>query len=502
MKKLPPICVALGCADATRLRQLALEQCALGETFLEFRLDQLRRPANGVAVIREVLELYPDTRILATCRRREASGEFKGTVEQELAHLDAAVDAGACAVDLAIETVDDDPAVVERFAGRAARVVSYHNFERTPALARVAAKLRRTGADVVKLATMGAKPSDSLRALALLAEAQVPTVPLVMGEPGWTSRLLSVSRGAAFTFAAPNPSGAAAEGTAPGQMTADVLRSQFRVNKISTATKVYGVIADPVVHSMSPALHNRAFRARRIDAVYLPFRVEREYLRDFFKMLRELPVQGVSVTIPHKQRVGKHLDQVDGLAKRIGAINTVYRDKRGKLRGTNTDALGVTRPLEKRGPLRGRRVLVAGNGGAARGAVFALRDKGARVAVTGRSPDKVRQFARSCQVDAVARAEASSYACDILVHASAAGMHPQEQETFFPDGIPGDVVFDMVYNPLETRLLRDAKAAGKQTISGLEMFVEQAVAQFEIWTEDSAPRTAMRNAVLAALGSR
>jgi 3-dehydroquinate dehydratase/shikimate dehydrogenase len=328
-----------------------------------------------------------------------------------------------------------------------------------------------------------------------------------MGEIGVPSRLLGPARNSAFTFAAPDPAPApkrgakknSAEPTAPGQLTACKLRNCFLVHKRRASTKVFGVIADPVAHSLSPAMHNRAFRSRRLDAIYLPFRVPPASLTDFFRVAEELPLAGFSVTIPHKQRVMRHLSSVDALARRIGAVNTVFR-RGGKLCGTNTDALGVTAPLEKRMRLAKAKVLIAGNGGAARAAIFALLDKGAEVTLTGRSPQRVRALAHACGVPAIEREKLDRQSFDVLVHATPLGMLPNTAQSFFPDRIPADLVFDMVYNPLETALLANAREQRKETVAGLEMFVTQATAQFEIWTGERAPLAVMKAAVLEALG--
>jgi 3-dehydroquinate dehydratase/shikimate dehydrogenase len=258
------------------------------------------------------------------------------------------------------------------------------------------------------------------------------------------------------------------------------------------------VVANPVGHSISPAVHNRAFQARHIDAVYLPFLVEERHLGDFFRLAADLPVAGFSVTIPHKQKVIRHLDAVDPEAQRVGAVNTVYCRQR-RLRGANTDLIGVTKPLEKRLKLRGAKVLIAGAGGGARAAAFALADKGARIFITGRNMARVRALARVCGAEVLTRDRATSERFDVLVHATPVGMHPKVAESFFGDKIPADVVFDMVYNPLETLLLKTARAAGKTVISGIEMFLEQAAAQFEIWTGGTAPRAAMETVAREAL---
>jgi 3-dehydroquinate dehydratase/shikimate dehydrogenase len=281
-------------------------------------------------------------------------------------------------------------------------------------------------------------------------------------------------------------------------VSASQLRNLYRVEKISRNAKIYGVIADPVRHSISPAVHNRAFQARRVDAVYLPFLVHPVQLKDFFHLAAKLPLAGFSVTLPHKQKIIRYLDVVEPLARRIGAVNTVWR-KSGKWRGTNTDADGVTRPLAKRLRLGKATALIAGNGGAARGAVYALAEAGAKLAITGRNLDRVRVLARAVGAELLTREQADARMFDVLIHATPLGMTPRSNECFFNGRIPAKLVLDMVYNPLETLLLRKAKSQGAECISGLEMFIEQAVRQFEIFTDDSAPRAVMERAALEAL---
>jgi 3-dehydroquinate dehydratase/shikimate dehydrogenase len=300
--------------------------------------------------------------------------------------------------------------------------------------------------------------------------------------------------GSAYTYAAPIFTG----GTAAGQVSARHLRHLYRVEKLTKASRIYGVIADPIRHSISPAVHNRGFQSRRIDAVYLPFLVSPAYLRDFFSMAAKLPLGGFSVTIPHKQRILRYLDAVDPLARRIGAVNTVWR-KGGKWRGTNTDAAGVTAPLAKFLRLRDASVLIVGNGGAARGAACALYDAGAKITVVGRNIDRVRALSTVCGAEALNREQLTARHFDVIVHATPLGMFPHVNECFFNGSIPGELVFDMVYNPLETELIRRAKAQGKTIVPGIDMFLEQAVRQFEIWTGETAPRAAMLKAAMEAL---
>jgi 3-dehydroquinate dehydratase/shikimate dehydrogenase len=506
VRSLPKICVALGVPEPAQLEKIAVATCDHGDSFLELRLDMLGDPTAGVRVIPKILRRHPDAIILATCRRRQNGGEFRGSIARQMAVLAAAVDAGAALVDVELETVESTPAALESFQGKALRVLSYHNFDRTPALKVVVRRLRKFPAEIYKIATHASRQSDNLKLLALLTE-DAPLVLLGMSEAGTTTRLLAPSKGAVFTFAAPdaiaNQVGKAGKAlsaapTAPGQFTASTLRQLYRVQRRSRDTAIYGLIAKPIGHSMSPALHNRAFKTKRIDAIYLPFLVEPGHIRDFFKCVAELPIAGLSVTIPHKQKVMRYLDYVDPLACGIGAVNTIYR-KRGKLCGTNTDAIGVTAPLAKKLKLNRSRVLVVGNGGAARAAVFALKDQGSEVVVTGRNPERVKRLARAAGVSAIEFAKLDGDYFDVLIQTTPVGLYPKPDGNLFPRRIPADVVFDMVYNPLETALLKHAKEEGRTVISGLEMFVEQAAAQFQIWTGTEAPRTVMRNAVLERL---
>jgi len=495
IRSLPRICIALGLPNVSTLLQHARREAAAGETFLEFRLDFLDCPAKGAEAIRTFLDEFPDCTLLATCRRHQNHGKFNGSIEEQLSILDLAVQHGAHGIDIEIETAETAAERLAHFRGRTQVIVSYHNFEATPPMDTVLARVMRANADAYKVVTMARKPSDNLRVLAAAkAVSSHRLIVLAMGELGFPTRVLSPVFGGVYTYAAP----ACVEGTAAGQVSARMLRNLYRVEKLRKTAKIYGVIADPIRRSISPAVHNRAFQARRVDAVYLPFLVTPAYLRDFFAMASKLPLSGFSVTIPHKQKIIRYLDVVDPLARRIGAVNTVWR-KAGKWRGTNTDAGGVTGPLTKLMRLQNSSVLIAGNGGAARGAACALSDAGAKITLVGRNADRVRALAKVCGAEAIGRDQLGGRRFDVVVHATPLGMFPHVNECFFDGNIPGEIVFDMVYNPLETMLLRHAREQGKTCVQGLDMFIEQAVRQFEIWTGDTAPRAVMQKAAAEAL---
>jgi 3-dehydroquinate dehydratase / shikimate dehydrogenase len=473
----------------------ARREAEAGEGFLEFRLDFLDKPHRGAEAISVFLERHPECMVLATCRRHQNHGKFNGSIEEQLAILDLAVRSGAQAVDIEIETAEAARERLTQFRGRVQVILSYHNYEATPPMDTIVNRMMKMPADAYKIVTTARKPSDNVRVLAAAkALPKERMVVLAMGELGFPTRVLSPVFGGAYTYAAPM----CADGTAAGQVSARYLRHLYRVEKLKKSAKIYGVIADPVRHSISPTVHNRAFQARRVDAVYLPFLVSPACLRDFFAMAERLPLAGFSVTIPHKQKIIRYLDFVDPLARRIGAVNTVWR-KAGKWRGTNTDAAGVTAPLARLMRLQNASVLIVGNGGAARGAAYALGEAGSKISLVGRNPDRVRALAKVTGAEALSREQLNGRKFDALVHATPLGMFPHANECFFDGNIPGEVVLDMVYNPMETMLLRRAREQGRTVVPGLEMFIEQAVRQFEIWTGETAPRAIMQKAAAEAL---
>jgi 3-dehydroquinate dehydratase/shikimate dehydrogenase len=492
---LPRLCVALGFPTVAQLSQVAEKEYKDGATFFEFRLDYLRDHEAGLDLISKFRRIHPEVNIIATCRHRLAHGRFAGSPEKQLTLLQRSAKAGAALLDLEIEIAEKAKRELNDLREAAKLVVSYHNFQNTPALDGVMRRLSKVPADIYKLATTARKPTDNLRMIQFIRRnGNVALVTLTMSEVGAASRILMPSHGSVFTYASPSDF----PGTAPGQISAHTLRSLYRPEKLTRQSRVYGVVADPVAHSKSPFIHNRAFQARRVDAVYLPFLVTQVNLGDWMNFAAKLPVAGFSVTIPHKQRIIRYLDTIDPLARRIGAVNTVWR-KAGKWRGTNTDAQGVLKPLSKHLRLAHSSVLIAGYGGAARAAAVALHDAHAEIAVTGRNMRQVQALASVVQGEALTLKQAQSKQFDALVHATPVGMVPNAQECLFPERIPGEIVLDMVYNPRDTVLLKRAKQQGSAVVPGAEMLLEQAISQFEIWTGESAPREVMQHALEAHL---
>jgi 3-dehydroquinate dehydratase/shikimate dehydrogenase len=462
---------------------------------VELRLDWLRSDEERDRLLRWVKKAKPrGATFLATCRRRSGGGQLYGDVGKELRWLRQARGAGCQWCDLEIDALRELRGKPIRQLGLPPRVLlSVHDFRRTPPLGRVLKSLGHHDVDAVKIAANAMTIGDSVRLLrAARRSKNIVVVP--MGDVGLPARMLALREGSALAYAA------VAEATAPGQVSLIEMKCLYRAHKLTRRTQVYGVIGDPVGHSLSPLLHNTGFVARRVDAVYLPFLVRE--LRDFLQAVPELEIRGFSVTLPHKQSILRHLDDCEPLAAEIGAVNTVVVRRDGSLYGCNTDYVGVLRALEKKLPVAGSRVLIFGAGGSARAAAFALARAGAIVNLCARRQLAAKELARAVGGEVVPRRALRTEFFDAILNCTPVGMHPQAAiSPLAPRELNCRVIMDLIYRPQKTQLLRLTAQKGIATVSGVEMFLAQGIAQWEIWTERRAPEAAMRAAVLGALRS-
>ncbi|MDQ3324050.1 MAG: shikimate dehydrogenase [Acidobacteriota bacterium] len=367
-----------------------------------------------------------------------------------------------------------------------------------------------TNADILKIAVQADDISDSLAVWNLLEKSKTDKkqiVPIAMGEAGKWTRILGLAHGAPLTYAALD----AGNETAPGQITARDMIDVYRVKKLNEQTEVYGIVGNPVAHSLSPFMHNAAFRFHKLNCVYIPFEVKNldEFVKRFARPeTREIEwnLKGFSVTIPHKQAIIKYLDSSDETARKIGAVNTVKIDN-GKLCGFNTDAAGFIEPLKNAyGDLRRVKVAVLGNGGAARAAIYALKNEVAIVTIFARNPEKAESLAEEfgIKLKELARTENRKPKTDfndfdIVVNATPLGMKgalENETPAIAPQIERVKLVYDLIYNPFETKFIKEAGKANVPTIGGLAMLVAQGMKQFEIWTGKDAPMQEMSRAAL------
>ncbi len=502
--RLPRICLALGgdtIGDNIEDMLAIAESMARDNPFLEFRLDYLKQPLAALPKLHRFLETHQYITAIGTCRRADNGGKFKGSLASQFEVLTKAHAAGCQLVDLELQSaLKSKPEAIARLRSRAGLILSFHDFRATRNLDDTLQKMLRIPADYYKLVTTATTLSDNVAMMKFLqAQGGHHTlIGLCMGEQGIISRVLGVRAGSVFTFGAIDPS--AGLKTAPGQISARDLRDIYRIEQVDAATRIYGVAGDPIEHSLSPIIMNTALRRENVNAVYLPLHAKT--LKDLMHCVRQIPLHGLSITMPYKQAILPHLDNTDGHTAKIGACNTVVRGQEGKLYGFNTDIAGVIRPLEQRITIENAKVLVLGAGGAARAAVFGLKERGAEVWILNRTSIKGQKLARQAKARSIKRADLRKIAFDVIINATPVGMGNTRDCPLKDPEIQARVVFDMVYDPVETHLLQVARAKGIAVIPGVEMFVQQAARQFEIWTGKPAPATDMLRAVTIALQER
>jgi len=497
------ICVAITGATPEEMIEKATE--VLKETtFLEFRLDYLPKPLLAIPQLKTFLSENGAATVVATCRCTENGGRFDGSITAALEVLVKAAEAGFQLVDIELEAIEKLPktTMARLHEAGAAVIISHHDFHATKDLDAIYKRTERFEPEFVKVVPTARSLADNLTLMHFLERmedhAKSSVVGICMGDAGIISRVLGLRAGSAFTFAAAN----AGEETAPGQIAARTLLETYRVDQVDAATKVYGVAGNPIRTSLSPLMMNTAFRRETVNAVYLALQTSKA--DDLFKLMREVPIQGLSVTMPLKRDVIPFLERTDPLSARIGAVNTVLRAQDGKFYGFNTDVAGIVGPLERRIALKDAKVLVLGAGGAARAAVFGCRDKGAEVFILNRTSETAQKLARQAGAKTVRREALPKTTFDIIINATPIGMAGLAAKNapvspLEPAEINARFVFDLVYNPIETPLLRMARQKGIAAISGVEMFVQQGARQFEIWTGKPAPEEEMLRVVLHAL---
>jgi 3-dehydroquinate dehydratase/shikimate dehydrogenase len=496
--RLPRVCVAIAGADANEMLEKA-EAVARDNPFIELRLDYLPKPGLALGRIREFTESHPHVAVIATCRRAASGGKFRGPIPSQLEVLGKAADAGCQLVDVELQTaIRLKPAQMDKLRAKAALVLSFHDLRATQKLDETLKKMTGYPADFYKIVSTATSLSDNVTMMKFLERHQDAhsLVGLCMGEQGIISRVLGARAGSAFTFGALT----ADEKTAPGQVTARELRSTYRIDQVDAATKVFGVAGDPIEHSLSPAIMNAALRRENVNGVFLALHARS--LKDLLACVKEIPIQGLAITMPHKQAILSHLDNTDPFTAKIGACNTIVRSADGKLYGFNTDTSGVVRPLEQRMTLQDAKILVLGAGGAARAAVFGLRERGAQVSILNRSVAAAQKLGRQARARTIKRPDLKKLEFDVIINATPVGMGNTKESPLNAEEIKAKYVFDMVYDPSETRLLKLAKERGCEVIAGSEMFVHQAARQFEIWTGKPAPREDMLRIVNQALAER
>ena len=488
------ICVSLG---RTRHKHMIAEHQHLadnGVKLVELRLDYIGRAVN----LTRLLGKRP-TPVVIAIRRREDGGRWMGTEADRQMMLRAAVVAGAEYVDFEADIAGSVP----RY-GNTKRIVSYHDFNETPDnLEELHAAMAAEDADIVKIATMANSFSDNVRMLELVKNSKIPTIGICMGDIGTPTRILASRFGSPFTYATYS----AEKTLAPGQLNYKQMNELYRFDEINQETELFGVVADPVAHSHSPLIHNRAMHAAGVNGRYLPFRVAKDDLHNFIDACPKLGIHGISITIPHKEAALGYCTQAEASASGIGAINTMVFDKEDRL-GYNTDYRAamdcITETYRVAGQpargMQGLRVLILGAGGVSRAIAWGLKQRGAEITISSRGFERSAVLATELSCRAVPWDERHAQNPQLLVNGSPVGMHPNVDATPYDRESLNQfmVVFDTVYNPENTLLVKLAREARARVITGVDMFVRQAAYQYKLFTGRDASVALMRDAIKEA----
>jgi 3-dehydroquinate dehydratase/shikimate dehydrogenase len=490
------ICVVIG-RTRHKMMQIEIQEAAKrGAELIELRLDFLAKAPDFKRLLAE-----KPCPMVATVRRKSDGGRWAGSEEERLMLLRQAIVAGFDWVDVETDIADQ----IRRYKN-VKRIVSYHNLREVPAdLEKIHVRICKQDPDVVKIAVTAQQPEDNVRVLDLMKNSPMPTVAFCMGDLGMPSRILTGRCGAPFTYAAFNKE----RGIAPGLLSFDELRQIYHYDQVSRTTAIYGVIGDPVGHSLSPLIHNRTLRKVGIDAVYLPFRVPRGDLAAFVKAFERFPVSGYSVTIPHKEAAAALATHKDETVTRIQAANTLVRSAAG-WKAYNTDATAALESLEANLPpgpggaplpLASHNVLILGAGGVARAIAFGLKGKVGQLTIANRTGDRAHKLAHEVGCRAVDWSLRNTVLADLLINCTSVGMYPNMDESPIHQSYlkPGVMVFETIYTPESTLLVKEARARGCHVLTGVEMFVRQAAQQFHLFTGREAPLDLMRTLVRRVL---
>ncbi len=470
-----------------------------GAKFIELRLDFLAK-----AVDFKRLAPLKQCPWVATLRRPADGGRYTGTEQERMMILRQAIVSGTFDwVDLEADIAHTVP----RF-GQVKRIVSYHNTAQTPKdLEDIYANMLKQDADVYKIAVTAQSANDVARVLHIQRTAPKPTVAFCMGDIGMPTRFLSLKFGAPWIYAAFNKE----RGIAPGLPSLDDFRTTYPVQHINATTQIFGVLGDPVGHSLSPLLHNQMYRKLGVNALYLPFRVPRGQLPQSLEAYDQIPVRGYSVTIPHKEVAASIAREVEPNVQATAAANTLIRIDEKKFSAANTDFAASTDTLKaffavqaQDGPvpqLAQMSVLILGAGGVARSVAYALHRESAQITIASRTHERAQKLAEEVKCKAVDWHARHNVSFDVLINCTPVGMHPNVDEApcHFSILKPGTTVFDTIYTPETTLLIREARVRGCDTITGVEMFVRQAARQIEMFTGLTPDTDVMRLIMRKAL---
>jgi len=463
--------------EATTLLEKALEKGELAE----IRIDLIKD-----LDLSEINNKFDKKRIIVTNRKKDEGGLFEGSESERISPLIDALKIGFGFIDIESSSIDSLHNLISKrreYNSKTNIIISYHNFEETPQnLKEILLQMENQGHDIVKIVAYAKDISDNLRIKDLVSSRSSQNkkiISFLMGEKGEISRILCNSWGSYTSYAPLRGVGK----TALGQIPIEDLNDVYRSGSINNTFDIYGLIGNPVKESIGYYVHNKLFSYYNMDAVYLNFLVDD---LDRFMSSFKGQFKGLCVTMPFKERIVPFLNKIDTMAQKIGAINTIKKNNEG-LFGTNTDWIGAVYSIEKLTSINNKKVLILGAGGAGKAIAFGIANRQGEVIISNRDEKKALELSKNLGAETVLWEDRNDVEFDILVNATKIGMTPEEnncpmEDSFFTKDLSGITVFDAVYSPLETRLLTRSREQGAKIANGLDMYIGQAMAQFELWT--------------------
>ncbi len=463
--------------EATTLLEKALEKGELAE----IRIDLIKD-----LDLSEINNKFDKKRIIVTNRKKDEGGLFEGSESERISPLIDALKIGFGFIDIESSSIDSLHNLISKrreYNSKTNIIISYHNFEETPQnLKEILLQMENQGHDIVKIVAYAKDISDNLRIKDLVSSRSSQNkkiISFLMGEKGEISRILCNSWGSYTSYAPLRGVGK----TALGQIPIEDLNDVYRSGSINNTFDIYGLIGNPVKESIGYYVHNKLFSYYNMDAVYLNFLVDD---LDRFMSSFKGQFKGLCVTMPFKERIVPFLNKIDTMAQKIGAINTIKKNNEG-LFGTNTDWMGAVYSIEKLTSINNKKVLILGAVGAGKAIAFGIANRQGEVIISNRDEKKALELSKNLGAETVLWEDRNDVEFDILVNATKIGMTPEEnncpmEDSFFTKDLSGITVFDAVYSPLETRLLTRSREQGAKIANGLDMYIGQAMAQFELWT--------------------
>ncbi len=492
------ICASVIGPDLTTLRKQIKELESFNIDLVELRIDLFID--ISIDELKKIIDALSDPVIL-TLRKISHGGKDNKTDDERKAYFEKLAHLRPEYIDLEYDSPKEISEAIVRISPGTNIIISFHDFEKTPQdLSTVLKGMENTKAAMYKIATKANSTPDALQMLNFIQSQDIPFTGLCMGEEGQMTRILQPVFGEGLSYAGLSPEYT----SAPGQLTIKSLLETFHYKNLNKETKIFSLLGDPVNQSSGHIIHNAVFDAFELNQVYVTMRVKIEELKECLSLYSYLPFAGFSVTMPLKEYIIPFLDEVNDQVKTIKAANILFI-KEGKVIGYNTDGIGALNAIEERISIKGKRFYILGAGGSARAIIYEAVRRGADVTIFNRNFDRAKLVASELGANALPLGYLNGElkkGYDILFNSTNIGMAPKVGESLVPKEcfISGTIVMDSVFSPRETKLLSDAHENGCHTISGIEMFINQAVEQQDIWSEGLLDKKTVKKTIRQALG--